>query len=442
MRKIYKRNILPIILLINLIAILLSGCMNIQAEDLYALPRVSDKHLQLQTRIDEILNQGAELSPPIGGINRQAVQMVDLNGNGINEVIAFFSFPSQGTLSVYIFTAEDGDYSVAEVIEVVGTSFESVRYVDMDGDGFKEIIIGWQMGLARRQMEIFSIKDFHAVSLARSDYLYFIDFDITGTGNNDIIVVRPTSLEQGTTVVMYSLMPDGELIMASARLSGGVEMISRVLTGTLIDGTPAIFIDSEGRFADGNRMVTDIYIFRNNDLTNITIKGLSGISDETLRVRLNSADINGDGFVKVPIPRRLKAQSETPYYAIDWHTFNRNGYSTLALTTYHNNNDEWFLILPFDWRENVTIRREDGVAGERTVVFSAIQTEYEIIDFLRIHKITGDLREERAQLPGRHILITGSSAVYAFELLVPPNSFNLTFDETLVRNNFNLMHLG
>jgi len=436
-----KNRLLSCTLPVILTAMLLSGCMNIQAEDLYALPQLSEENVRLQSMINEVLiSQGAELSPPTGGINRQAVQLRDLTGNNVDEVIAFFSKPSLGTLNVYIFTEEDGDYTVAEIIEVVGTSFDRVIFTDMDGDGFAEIIIGWQMGLALRQMEIFSIRDFHAVSLTRSDYVDFVDLDLTGNGNSDILVVRPPVTEQGTVVAMYSLMPDGELVMSTTRLSSGVEVITRILTGILVDNTPAVFIDSEGRIRGVNRVVTDICIYRNGELTNITIKGTSGVSDETVRTRMNSSDINRDGFVKVPVPRPLVTQSETQYYAIDWYTFNRNGYSNLALTTYHNNNDEWFLILPFDWRDRVSVRREDDVAGERTVVFSNVYGDNDVIDFLKIYKITGDLKEERAELPGRQILISEISAVYAFELLAPPNSFNLTFDEHWIRNNFHLMH--
>ena len=441
MRKSYVKKIVTMVTVVVLACVLLSGCMNVTAEDLYALPLLSEGYIRLQAMINDILNQGAELSPPTGGINRQAVQLRDLTNNGINEVIAFFSVPGSGTLKVYIFTMEDGDYTIAETIEVIGTSFESVRYADMDGDGYMEIIIGWQMGPALSQMEIFSIRDFHAVSLARVEYTEFIDFDMTGNGNSDVVVIRPPTHESGIAVLVYSLMPDGELIVNTARLSNGVEIVSRVLTGTLIDNTPALFVDSEGRFRDGNRLVTDVYIFRYNELINLTVKSASGVSDETVRTRMLSSDINRDGLIKIPIPRALKTQTETQYYAIDWYTFNRRGYSNLSLTTFHNNNDEWLLILPFDWRGRVSVRRQDDVAGERTVVFSFVHRDDELLDFLKVYKITGDLREYRARLPGRFTLLESGSAVYAFELLSPPNSFGLSFDEALIKDNFRLLFL-
>jgi len=432
------------ILFAVLTAALLSGCLRITADELYSLPQVSEEHLRLQAHMNRILNQGAEFSAPRSGPNRQSIQLRDLDGDGVDEVIAFFSIPSDSTLKIYIFHMVDGDYTIAETIEGVGTAFDSVRYVDMDGDGVLEIVVGWQMGDALRHMSIYSIKDFHSVLLAGEEYYGLTVFDLTGDGSGDVITVRLPSQESGAVAEVFILMPDGEIVHAEARLSSGIETITRILSGSLFDGVPAIFVESEGKFESGD-LVTDICVFQNGSFTNISMKGPSGISEETIRetvrMRILSSDINNDGIIKVPMPRILKAQSETAYYAIDWYSFNSIGHSRLALTTYHNNTDEWYLVLPFDWRGKVSVRREDVVAGERTVIFSYIAGEqgpYE--DFLKVYRITGDVREERALLPGRVMLLSEGMAVFAFELLVPANSFGLTFNEALIIENFRLIY--
>ena len=431
---------IPVILLFTLALTGLSGCLRIRAEDLYRLPQASEDYLKLQENINNVLNLGAEYSPPISGPNRQSVQLRDLNGDGSNEVIAFFNTPHDSKLSIYIFRMVDGDYAIADVIEGVGAAFESVRYVDLDGDGVLEIIVGRQEGAALKHMSIYSVKDYPAVQLASREYLEINVFDINSDGNGDIILFRLPSQETGMIAETLSLMPDGEVVSEETRLSVGIDRILRVMNGKLSDGAPAVFVDSEGRFEDGG-LITDILAFRDGVFTNISMEGPDGISRETVRARLNSTDINKNGVIEVPMPRLLKAQSETPYYAIDWYAFNIFGKSNLALTTYHNINDEWFLILPLDWRGKVSIRREDVVMGERTVIFSYIagpDGPYE--DFLKIYKISGNMREERAQLAGRVLLMSEGAAVYAFELLAQPNSFGLTFSEKLVRDNFRLLY--
>ena len=436
------KNKKPILLLLAALAMLiLTGCLSITADDLYSLPQLSEEYLRLQAQINSVLNQGADFSPPTGGQNRQAVQLKDLNGDGTNDVLAFFSFPVDSTLKIYIYRMIDGDYLVAEIIEGSGTAIESVRYADMDGDGVLEIIVGWQMSAALKYFSIYSIKDYHGVMLAREEYSELTVYDLNGDGYSDIVAFRLPTQDTGATAQFYTLMQDGEIVNEEARLSGGIDAISRILLGKLTDDVPAVFVESEGRYDEGI-FVTDICAFQAGSFTNISLNSPSGVSEETVRARIMySSDINNTGTVKVPIPRLLKAQSETAYYAIDWYAFNSAGTSRLALTTYHNNFDEWYLILPFDWRGKVSIRREDIVSGERTVIFSYIVSEdgpYE--DFLKVYRLYGDIGEERARLPGRNVLMSEGSSIFAFELLTPPNSFGLTFDANLIRENFRLIY--
>ncbi|MCL2226279.1 MAG: VCBS repeat-containing protein [Oscillospiraceae bacterium] len=429
------------ILLAATASVFLSGCMlRISADDLYRLPQVSEDYLRLQGHINAVLNAGAEFAPPTSGPNRQSVQLKDVNGDGINEVIAFFRIPGESTLKIYFFEMVDGDYSVAMVIEGAGTAIESIRYVDMDGDGVMEVIVGWQLGDALKHMEIYAIVDFYPVLLQSAEYEGITVFDINGDSNDDIIAVRLPTFESSAAAKVFTLTPYMEVITSVVRLSIGIESILRVMRGTLLDGSPAIFIESEGRFDEG-AFVTDIIAMQNGVVTNISLSESTGVSDATVRQRrILSSDIGGDGTIKVPVPRRLRAQTETAYYAMDWYSFNSRGDSRLALTTFHNPTDEWFLILPLDWRGRVSVRREDIVTGERTVVFSYIAGEYgPFEDFLNVYRLTGEAREERSRLPGRVRLLSEGTSVYAFELLVPPDNFGLTLNEAVVIENFRLI---
>ena len=433
-----------IILVLGLVmTVLVSGCFRVTADELYELPQISEEYLRLQAHIDLLRSQGAEFAPPVRGPNRQAVQLVDLNGDGINEVVVFFSMPGESTLSIYIFELVDGDYAVAEIIEGVGTEIDSIRYVDMNGDGTKELVVGWQMGPALRFMSIYSLTDFHSQALVTGvEYSDIAQYDITGDGSYDIIVFRMQTHDTDAVAEIYTLMPDGELADQSAWLSSGIESISRILTGNLIDGSPAIFVDSEGTFENGS-LVTDVLAMHDNEFTNVSLDVVGGVrlSESTVRHRMASSDVNNDGIIKIPYLRLLIAQSDTEYFAIDWYAFQSDGYSTLALTTYHNNFDEWFLILPFDWRERVSVRRDDSVPGERTIVFSYFSSpEGPYEDFLKILRLSGDYAEERATADNRVLIMVEGASAFAFELLAPPNSFDLTFDEAFVLDNFRLIY--
>jgi len=436
-----RRKKIIIVFLVVAAVVLLTGCLRITADELYSLPEVSEEYLRLRAHINVLLNQGAEFAPPIRGPNRQSVQLVDLNGTGTNEVIAFFAIPAESVLKIYIFELIDGDYTIADTIIGVGTEIESVRYIDMDGDGVKEIVVGWQMGSALRYMSIYTISGFHSQEIVGPvEYTEISDFDITGDGTDDVIVLRMPTQDAGPVAEVYSLMQDGEVVREEARLSAGIESISRILTGRLIDGTPAVFIDSEGTFEKGS-LVTDILAFHRGNFTNVSLTQASGVSEDTVRHRMPSSDINKDGIIKVPALRLLVAQSETEYFAIDWYTFQSSGRGNLALTTYHNNFDEWFLILPDNWREKVSVRREDAVPGERTIIFSYYADPNGLHeDFLKIYKLSGENAEERATANNRVLLMSEGASVFAFEIVAPPDSFGLTFNTPVIKDSFRLIY--
>jgi len=435
-----KRKVIIYLLTIAAV-LLLTGCLRITADDLYSLPEVSQEYLRLRAHVNEILNQGAVFAPPTRGPNRQAVQLVDLNGSGTNEVIAFFSVPGDSALKIYIFELVDGDYTIADTIEGVGTEIESVRYVDMDGDGVRELVIGWQMGSALRYMSIYSIGGLHSQMLVSNvEFTELTVYDLSGDGTDDVIIFRMPIQDAGAVAEIYSLMQDGEIVKEEAKLSNSIEPISRVLTGTLVDGSPALFVDSEGSFENGS-LVTDVFANTTNGFSNISLHVASGISENTVRHRMPSTDINKDGVIKVPYLRRLLAQSETEYFAIDWFAFRASGQSTLILTTYHNTFDEWFLILPRDWREKVSVRREDSVPGERTIIFSFFADPVgPHQDFLKIFKLSGENLTERANSGNRSLLMTEGTSAYAFEIIAPPDSFGLTFNDTVIKENFRLIY--
>ena len=436
-----KTKTLILIALSIMGTVLLSGCLlRISADDLYRLPQVSEDYLRLQGHINTVLGEGAEFGPPISGPNRQSVQLKDINGDGINEVIAFFRIPGYSTLKIYFFEMVDGDYSIAMIIEGAGTAIESIRYVDMDGDGVMEIIVGWQLGDALKHMEIYSVIDFSPELLYSAEYEGITVFDINADRNDDIIAVRLPTIDSNAVAQVFVQSEEKEVISSKVELSTGIETISRIIRGTLIGGEPAIFIESEGRFEYGS-FVTDIVAFRSGEFTNISRRALTGVSEQTVRQRrILSADLNSDDIIMVPSPRRLSSPGETAYYVMDWYSFAINGANRLEMTTYHNPTDEWFLIIPQDWRERVVVRREDVVSGERTVVFSLITQEDGVFeDFLSIHRLTGDAREARASLPGRIRLISEGTSIYAFELLAPENSFGLTFNEEIIAENFRLI---
>lgn len=431
-----RRYLLSIICLAALL-LTASGCFRMTADELYSLPQVSKEYLKLQEQINKVLASGAEYSPPTAGPNRQSVQLKDLDNDGINEAIAFFRTTGDKPLKIYIIKQAGAAYQTADVIDGDGTSIESIRYADLDGDGVSELVVGWQMGASLLHMTIYSIRDNQHILLAGADYTEFTLNDLDNDGKTDVVALRMPSSELPGEAEMFSLKPDGEVVGSKARLSKGIESIARVFKGTLSDGKPAIFV--EGGY-DGTSVITDILSWKNNSICNVSANVSNGFSEKTIRsYAVYSSDINKDGVMDVPSPRLIKSVSDVQYYVIDWFSYDSYGNRSKVFTTYHNFSDGWYLILPDDWKDKITVRREDAISGERTLIFSYKTAAGEPpIDFLKIYRLSGDNKDDRASIPGRIKLLENGDTIYAAEIL--PINKNITVNSAQIISGFKLIY--
>ena len=248
-------------------------------------------------------------------------------------------------------------------------------------------------------------------------------------------MLRERSGEKSGDVELYTINPDGETETASARLSPGMETISRLTAGTLTDGKTALFV--EGAYMSSG-LISDIFVFDGMELKNITVSSETGESENTKRsYAAYCRDIDSDGIMELPVTRQLKSKTDTAYRVLDWYCYSSAGEAELKLTTYHNYTDSWYLVLPEQWRDNVTIRREDSSTGERGVIFSRWNGDDEpVTDFLAIYAITGENRDDMAAKDDRVVLYRSSDTVYAARLLGEEGEVDFAPDYAYLKSAF------
>ena len=94
-------------LVLSALVLVLSGCVFTKPEaSLYRLPKLSGEYESLESQIDALLSSGAEYAAPTSGSNLQSVQMIDLDGDGDEEAVAFFRRANdKKPMKIYIFKA-------------------------------------------------------------------------------------------------------------------------------------------------------------------------------------------------------------------------------------------------------------------------------------------------------------------------------------------------
>ena len=432
------KRVLAALAVVLATGLLLSGCLNSTIDELLSLPQPSEEYLELQKSIDEIVATGASYSAPSSGSHRQSVQLYDVNGDGVNEALAFFSVAGEKPLKIYIFRLVGSRYEAAAVIEGDGTGIDSISYLDMNGDGWSEIVVGWRMGPEIQMLNIYALKGFAVSSVAATDYDEYLTADLDDNGREDLLVMRQVGGDDAGSVVAYTMTGDGETESSEARLSLGSKNVAKAVTGQLVDGSAALFVES---VYGGTGLITDIFISREGQLRNISDDG-SGVSNSTVRYyTVYCRDINNDGIMEIPIPRSLPAQGETGYRALDWYSYSARGRGLLAVSTYHNYSDSWYLILPKSWGSDITVRREDSASGERAVVFSVWNGEGEpVTDFLKIYALSGENRSEAARRGSRQVLRREDEVIYSAELLPEGEKWEYMVDFQYLREHFFLIY--
>lgn len=414
-------------LVLGLVLMLTAGCSLRTPEEMYTLPKPPAEYNQLNTRIRETMNAlGAEYAALLAGDNTQTVQLLDLNGDGVDEAVAFFRVTGDAKpLKVYIFRqTEDGDYDVYAVIEGEGTAIYSISYENLGESEGEEVIVSWRMSEKVHALAAYSIGEGVVTEWMRTGYTAYRIMDIDMDNEKEVLVLQVDAAEGKSRVELYDHVDGGMRLCAAAPMSAGIGTITAVRAGLLRDSVPALFISAS--FGEGNGVLTDIFAWRDQTLTNLTLDADSGQSLSTMRYYdlVSGTDINGDNILEVPMPEALPAYQKSgaagaaDFWTVDWRQYDVKGRAWSVCTTYHNVQDRWYLVLPDNWKGKLTLSRKDNaVYGERGVVFSLWKGEEEPVPFLTLYRLTGENREARAGMGSRFVLDIQSDAIYAAEFI-------------------------
>ena len=415
-----KNRALALILAVFM-ALTCAGCAAAGADSLYALPQLSDEYVQLESLIAQQIEAGGEYAAPLGGSNRQSVQLHDLDGDGTTEAVAFLA-DSTHTPMVCVYCQDpEGNYFLFVTIEGAGFAVDSVEYADLTGDGAREIILTWQVGGDIRLLSVYALSRENQTQLLSADCSEFVVCDLDGDGVEEILDLR-IDYSAGSAITRYAFQPNGSVSESRAMLSSGITEVCRARTGYLSDGATALFVESRW---DEDELITDVLTAGSAGLTNITL-GASGRSNTLRTGDAFAADINADRVMEIP---------ESAGDILNWYSVDSAGRKSLALTSYHSFDGGWYLALPEAFMSGVlTVRREENVTGETSVVFSLDRGDGPR-DALVIYTFTGENRRDRAGEKPRFLLAEEEDAVFAAEILAEDL---LTKDE--IENCFNRIY--
>lgn len=412
-------------LLLSLILLfLLSGCSLMTLEELYCLPKRSEDYDNLQSLIDEAM-EDLTYAAPISGENRQAGQLADLDGDGLDEYLLFAKDDSENPLKILIFSQVASGYVLMDTIEGYGFAFDFVDYAQMDDRDGLEIIVGRQVsGDLARSVSVYRFTSGFARQLLSTSYTGLACEDMDGNGMTELLLLTAGLSERSNGVATLYEFTDGELQRTNVtNLSLPISHFQQVEAGVLEDGTSAVFVTS----AEGeNRLIVDILAVTDSGLTNLS----GGVQIPALRNYLvYPEDIDEDGILEIPSLVKIQSVQENApaEYILQWHAVRRDGKKKVKAYTYHQHADGWYLFLEPAWVQSIAVER-----NEEGCVFYIRKSDADSMrELMTIFTLTGSDRESEAMVEGRIVLYKGDSIIYAVDLGEAALDYGITEESIL-----------
>lgn len=414
------------------LALLLTGCGARTIDEMYCLPRRSERNNNLRTAIEASMS-GRVYAAPVSGSNQESVQTADLDGDGKEEYVVFTKVLEDDSLQILLFNQlEDEKYELWETIVCKGASFEQVQYAEIDDKPGCELIVGTQLNeKVTRTVSLYSFASGQTTKIKSMIYIKFVVCDLDSNGRSELMVIQNGEAEADSGSVRLYSYSDGNVVgSVEAKLSVSPEHIRRIAVNKLDSGEPAVYVASA---SNENAVITDIFALRDETFSNISQSSDLGTSMQTLRnYFVYAEDLNNDGILELPSLLSMMYNT-TEQNLIRWFTIDINGRETDKLYTFHNIEDGWYIQLDGQWIDRFAAEKNETIYS-----FYMWNNSYgTAVPVFTVYTLTGKDRDIQAQEQNRFPLYRGEDVVYAAKLESGSAIYGMT--ESYLRSNFHLI---
>jgi len=415
----------------TILLLLLGGCSLKFGDGLLSLPKVPAEYVQLQQQLDTIRQGGAVYAVAESGTNRQAVQLVDLDGDGTEEALAFFRTETNA-YQVYVFRQVDGQYLRIGMAEGYGSTLRAIYYPTL-GNGKAALAMCWGFDEGGSYgMTVYGFGNTGMSVLMDIRYSDVVLRDINGDGSEEMAFAIRDTVTGLYSARIYQYQKDQYRVLCDVPMCLEVRSVANMQFGTLENGQVGLYVDSN---ATTGGYVTDLICYDGQTAYNRTIDQASGSGTKTWRLNaVYCSDIDGDGRVDVPAahvfsyePNEVEARAR-----VDWYNFDRDGLSAQVGSTVHAVAENWYFQWPDRWGDQVRIGKGTDTNLSKTI-FSVLNSDGTSEDLLVLWFFSGGGREEEAALYRQlEALTSNASGIYRFSLERTESALDVTSQEVRV----------
>ncbi len=347
-------------------AVLLAGCSpKTDNGSLLAPPGVSGDMQLVEKTLKEYVKGSYTLKYPTAGEYRSAYILADLFENGKKEfALALYSVTGADNISAMhlnLMKKVDESWVTYSDVQIAAVGVEKVDFCDLDGDGTREIVVGWNIySNIEKKAVVYSLSGESLSAHTQEPYTEFLCGKLRQNGGNDLFILSHNADKKEAVAKVLSYENNAFRTVSSCALNGAATAFSAPQLSRLTGGTPAVFVDSTLT----NGMQTEVLFFKNNQLTNPLLQQANG--GQLATFRSSSAvccDMNEDGFLDIPVMRQpsrkaVPSSAGVPQINLtDWSSYDGEQL-VVTLVAAMNYTDGYYFTLPKRWEGKITVQRE------------------------------------------------------------------------------------
>ena len=375
-----------------------SGCnvLEMDTEALMKPPVFTEEQEKLNAALTEVIGESYVLKYPENGELNSAFVFKDLDGDGAEEAMVFYSVFDESTRINVLKQSGENWVSVYEAAGFYG-NIESVNFAKIDKKG-SAVVIKWdqEVGVFRYKNE--RLESVHGDSCEIAEIT-----DINGDGLNEVIIINKNPMGRNTLEIVHS---DGKNVYVTDDISIHADhpgIFSKTF-GKLSEEKGMFFIDSEisegvyltEMFALENGSAKRFFISdfmekeedegeKENEGVVVVVGGGYGKRGIFLRnTKVPCMDINGDGTVEMPVEVRedYAQDASSEIFFLQYMQFNGEN-SVPVWNGVANTENGYLFAVPESWNKKITVSY--GSSSE-SFVFTETKTGNEVLEIFAVSK--------------------------------------------------------
>lgn len=414
-------------------ALLLCSCnVSPGIDGLLSPPRLTAEQSDVYDALEMAVGTDAfKLKYPRRGDFLSACILHDIDRDGAMEALAFYELTVAGDTSTWmsVLSERDGVWKSIMNIPGDGTDVDLVDFAAVTSDSADNIIVGWSVaGRDDMVCAVYSYNGSRVDRLTKSDavknnnftYSEMLVTDVDADGLEEIILCTRNAAQNSLMrLVKYR---SGRVVTTSdVRLPAGLTGYSQLLFGPLTTGMSAVFADIT---LSGGGVTTKIAVIDRSIISELTEEDL-GIYESFDRPSptLNCADVNGDGFIDIPLMTPLPGYEEVregeKLYLTEYKSV-IDGSLTTVMRAVVNFNEGYLIRVPESWVGQVTVRRQTDASEWRFVLYDG-DLATSTTELLRVKAVSpGDYQDKFETAEYRRVAVRGAREYLAH---IPPGSY-------------------